>query len=303
MDRRCLLSGHQAKADPLQSLDADRITCPACGTYVATREALSALNDPGGRYASRKYILAGLVRRSAEEGLTRTLTTEGIENLLASIIPPSVPQDLLDHLLLYFASRLDSFFARIELDPNVDYPIAFAKNPADLEYTLRYADESGYVAKAAHEIRLTPKGWQRVTELRASRADSNQAFVAMSFDPSLDAAWRDGLKPALNQTGYNPLRIDEKQFNGKIDDMIVAEIRRSGLLVADVTGHRQGVYFEAGFALGLGLTVIWTCRKDHIDKAHFDTRQYNHIVWEEAEDLKERLVNRIDANGPGKAST
>ena len=33
-------------------------------------------------------------------------------------------------------------------------------------------------------------------------------------------------------------------------------------MVCDLTGYRGGVYFEAGFAYGLGLEVIYTCRKD-----------------------------------------
>ena len=65
--------------------------------------------------------------------------------------------------------------------------------------------------------------------------------------------------------------------------------------MADVTNHRQGVYFEAGYALGLGIPVIWTCRKDDLDNCHFDTRQYNHIVWETPEELATALEHRIRA--------
>ncbi|MFC1886373.1 hypothetical protein ACFLZM_04890, partial [Thermodesulfobacteriota bacterium] len=72
----------------------------------------------------------------------------------------------------------------------------------------------------------------------------------------------------------------EHQFNGKIDDEIIAQIRRSRFIVADFTGHRGGVYYEAGFAKGLGLEVIWTCNKNDIDKLHFDIRQYNCIDWD-----------------------
>jgi hypothetical protein len=50
----------------------------------------------------------------------------------------------------------------------------------------------------------------------------------------------------------------------KVDDVIVAEIRRSRFLVADFTCEpgkvRGGVYFEAGFARGLNIPIIWTCR-------------------------------------------
>jgi nucleoside 2-deoxyribosyltransferase len=94
---------------------------------------------------------------------------------------------------------------------------------------------------------------------------------------------------------YRALRVDAVQHNEKIDDRIVAEIRRSGLVVADFTGQRPGVYYEAGLARGLGIRVISTCRESETDKLHFDTRQYNHIVWKAAADLAAQLHDRIAA--------
>ncbi len=95
------------------------------------------------------------------------------------------------------------------------------------------------------------------------------------------------------------MRIDRKPDVVKIDDEILAEIRRSRFLVADMThgvsGPRGGVYFEAGFALGLGLHVLYSCRSDKMDEIHFDTRQYYHIKWDTPEELHEELVNRICA--------
>ena len=66
-------------------------------------------------------------------------------------------------------------------------------------------------------------------------------------------------------------------------------------MVADFTGNRGGVYFEAGFALGLGIPVIWMVRNDYLEEIHFDTRQYNHIVYETEVDLKQQLKYRIQA--------
>jgi hypothetical protein len=63
---------------------------------------------------------------------------------------------------------------------------------------------------------------------------------------------------------------------------------------------RPGVYFELGFAMGLGIKVIRSCREDEIDQAHFDTRQYNHIVWNTLGELRERLVARMNATAPLK---
>jgi len=52
--------------------------------------------------------------------------------------------------------------------------------------------------------------------------------------------------------------------NEKICDKIVSEIRKSRLLVADFTDNRGGVYFEAGFAMGLSIPVIWMCRASDV---------------------------------------
>ena len=131
----------------------------------------------------------------------------------------------------------------------------------------------------------------------------------MWFGPTIDDAWEKGIRPGIEDSGYEPIRIDKTEFNDRIDDEIIAEIRRSRFLVADFTqdgdGARGGVYYEAGFAHGLGLPVIFTCRKDVIDEGliHFDTRQYNHIVWTTPEELRKRLAERVAAtigDGPNK---
>ena len=105
-----------------------------------------------------------------------------------------------------------------------------------------------------------------------------------------------GIYPALVDAGYRPFRIDREEHNDRIDDRILSEIRRSGLLIADFTGHRAGVYFEAGFAKGLGLPVIWTVREEELKDTHFDTRQYNHVTWTSPTELREKLFNRVTAS-------
>ena len=72
-----------------------------------------------------------------------------------------------------------------------------------------------------------------------------------------------------------------------------SKIKESRFLIADVTEQRQAVYFEAGYAMGIGLPVIWTCKESDIKKCCFDTRQYNHIFWKDAEDLRTQLKERI----------
>ena len=151
------------------------------------------------------------------------------------------------------------------------------------------------------------EGYRYLAEIEHVITDSSQAFVAMWFDESMDEVWEEGFRPAIRDTGYEAVRIDRKEHLNKIDDEIIAEIRRARFLVADFTqgetGPRGGVYYEAGFAHGLNIPVIFTCRKDGLEKAHFDTRQYPHIVWETPEELRGALAKRISAvlgDGPLK---
>ena len=137
-----------------------------------------------------------------------------------------------------------------------------------------------------------------VAEIRRSRflvADfthgDDGAFVAMWFHKDMGNIYESGFEPAIEHAGYKPMRIDKKNDIVKIDD----EIRKSGgrasrRLHLETTAR---VYFEAGFAFGIGIPVIFTCRKGMLEKVHFDTRQYHHTEWESAEDLRYKLKHRI----------
>jgi nucleoside 2-deoxyribosyltransferase len=169
----------------------------------------------------------------------------------------------------------------------------------ELWYFVTFCEEQGVLKSfGLQQLMLTPKGFEILEEMDRGQATS-QAFVAMWFDDSLKAAYDEGFRKAIVDSGYKPMRIDRKEHLNKIDDEIIAEIRRSRFVVADFTCEpdkaRGGVYFEAGFARGQGIPVVWTCRKDSLESVHFDTRQFNHIVWESVEDLYTQLKNRIEA--------
>ena len=201
--------------------------------------------------------------------------------------------------------RGDQFIEYQDIASN-DYPLVFTRDQEEFLHLLRLLSEQQLLEEPPSRdparrtsFRITPDGWKRLRELLKISRDPNRAFVAMSFAPELLPVWENGMKPALINLGFNPIRIDQTHGEDKIDDRIIAEIRKSGLLVADFTGHRSGVYFEAGFAMGLGIPVIWTCKKDDVDNAHFDTRQQQHLLWETPDELREKLTNHIAARIPG----
>ena len=178
----------------------------------------------------------------------------------------------------------------------------------EVDFLLGYLSQRDWTQRKfpkSSEIQATVDGYTRIAE-QETAIDPTQAFVAMWFDESLKEAFDEGIEPAIREAGYKAMRIDRKPDVDKIDDEIIAEIRRSRFLVADFThgdeGARGGVYFEAGFAYGLDKPVIYTCRANMVNKLHFDTRQYAHIVWKTPEELREGLRKRILARigeGPG----
>lgn len=95
-----------------------------------------------------------------------------------------------------------------------------------------------------------------------------------------------------------PVVINLEHHLNRIDDEIVVQIRRSRFLVADLTGCRGGVYFEAGFAMGLGLPVIWTCKETSQRKLHFDVNHFPFLWWNpnKCAEFRKALALRIERN-------
>jgi hypothetical protein len=145
-------------------------------------------------------------------------------------------------------------------------------------------------------LHLTINGLLKVGEYLESK-NSNICFVAMSFDTNLFDVYDHAIEPAIIQCGFQPLIIRKEHVNSDvtINDAIIADIKKARFTIADFTFHKAGVYFEAGYALGRGQKVIYLCREDEIEKAHFDTRNYQHIVWKDPNNLKQQLIAKIEA--------
>jgi hypothetical protein len=184
---------------------------------------------------------------------------------------------------------------------------AWVQGEAELRFVIfdYLADSLGFIDGAPEKmgsggwyvspLKISAAGWEQLQSFGLS--DANTGFVAMWFAPEMTAIWEAAFYPAIRDAGYEPLRIDKREHNNKIDDEIIASIRGARFVVADFTGGRGGVYFEAGFAAGLGKPVIWTARADWIAQLHFDTRQFNHIRWsdDDPDSFRAALQHRVEA--------
>lgn len=179
-------------------------------------------------------------------------------------------------------------------------PLAWATNDEEFMFHLKSLRDrnliEGHDTTGGSYATITHEGWEYLDKHRSDLEEKRQAFVAMSFNPELNSVYLNAIKPAIEDSGYTPYRIDIEPHNERIDAKIMAEIKNSRFIVADFTENKHGVYFEAGFALGLGIPVLWCVKEGKdLDEVHFDTRQYNHIAWKDEKDLKEKLFDFICA--------
>lgn len=132
------------------------------------------------------------------------------------------------------------------------------------------------------------------------KTNSNKIFMAFHFTRDMKEEFEDTVKRAVTDASNGKLeavRVSSSttEHNTKIDDELISMLKASKAVIADFTGQRNAVYYEAGYAMGMGIPVIWTCRKSDVDSLSFDTRQYPHIIWENEKDLYKQVSNRIKA--------
>lgn len=278
--------------------DRHEIECARCGRFSISGTALAMA-----RARKPDFRLAGWIRDQNELAHPPTLVSTDLDTLVQGLPPRRVSEKQI-LLLRAIERRSDYAGANVHLVPEFDLTLAWCSSVDEFNFILRALLSRGLVQLHKYsdpsesfslEVTILSVGWQLLDDTAKPALLRNQVFVAMSFAQELNSAWAQGIQPAVRRAAYEPYRIDADPHIDRIDAKIIAEIKNSRFLIADVTQQRAGVYFEAGFALGLGLPVFWTVRKDDLSNVHFDTRQYNHIVWEHEAQLAEKLYEFIAA--------
>jgi hypothetical protein len=212
---------------------------------------------------NRGEIASDFVTIVAEPEAVSRIPGAAIDVVSAMALFPSQISERLDRALKNIERRSNYPGERFRIGLQDDYPLFYAENPDACWYIGQALEQAGWIetdnVMGSIDGSLTVRGWGRVAELEHTPVPhgTRQAFVAMHFDPTLETSYKEAIKKAIESTGFEPMRVDLKEHNGKICDAIIAEIRKSKFVVADFTGHRGGVYFEAGYAMGLGIPVIW----------------------------------------------
>jgi len=315
---KCPLCNNSAYYEKLNGKDTYKIECMQCGDFYITYQGILYLEN-NKEIKNDKYKISSYTRECKvlnkkppflisgdKEIFDENFYYVGIDLILKEKFPNNV-LDILDRTLINLSKLSKKPGQWIEFNDETYFVLAYSENADIFKYILdslykkNYMEVSNLTKISVYgefytHARLTPEGWNRVYELEKNiNKDSKKVFVAMSFAKEMDEVWERGFKEAIKELGFEPVRVDEIEHNEKICDVIIAQIKKSKFLVADFTGNRGGVYYEAGFAKGLGIPVIFTCKEGEEEYLHFDTRQYNHIIWKDIDDLKKQLKDRIEA--------
>ncbi len=137
-------------------------------------------------------------------------------------------------------------------------------------YPMRFALRDLLFDKGGEDSPTGGRGWER-----------GLVFVIMPFqaDPEMSASY-DAVKRACSKLHLRAKRADEVVGSGRVIDDIVQLILESEFIVCDLTLERPNVYYELGYAHGVGnrpLDIMLIAKQGtalHFDIAPLRVRYY-----------------------------
>jgi hypothetical protein len=123
--------------------------------------------------------------------------------------------------------------------------------------------------------------------------DPRFVFVLMPFTKEFEDAWTLAIRPAAEEQGFACRRADDFMHTRDIMEVVRENIRRAGLIIADMTHNNPNVFYELGFAHACGKPVILITRERMA--VPFDLRSVQNIEYSTATDLKLGLTRVLQA--------
>jgi hypothetical protein len=273
-----------------------KIKCPKCGIYTLTCETLDDLPSLLEKDKTKRALLSHKICRSQINNRRSLWEIDKIKSVLEKFELPSVSEQM-DGILEWIGNESKYPGDPINFNPHPMQAYAGIFDSNTVHLYLKWLSEKDLIRFYSQSLGslgsgfLSYQGLQRFDQLTRGKLAYDKAFMAMKFgDPDLNTMLEDYFKPAVEQTGYRLLKLDDQPEAGLIDIRIRQEIKTSKFIIADLTHDNLGAYWEAGFAEGIGKQVIYTCRRDKFEsaKTHFDVNHHLTITW--------------DANNPSEAA-
>ena len=128
---------------------------------------------------------------------------------------------------------------------------------------------------------------------------TERCFVIQPFDKGkFDKRYEDIFKPAIEEAGLEPYRVDRDLSVDVPIQAIEREIRDAAICLADITTDNPNVWYELGFAFAANKPVVMVCSEERKGRYPFDIQhrtilKYTSESMSDFEDLKTRIKDRI----------
>lgn len=113
---------------------------------------------------------------------------------------------------------------------------------------------------------------------RTKPKPSDICFVLMPFSGFINEYYASIYKPAIEASNLTPVRADDLFRPSTIVNDIWDHVKRSKLLLADLTGKNPNVFYELGLAHALAKPVIMVA--ESMDDIPFDLRALRIILYD-----------------------
>lgn len=164
----------------------------------------------------------------------------------------------------------------------------------EFHYSVRTSDGLIWLRQGAKNVLMPAK---EDFKLQKGMRKQLKCFVAMSFReqeyPRL-VDFYDAMKRAADRCAYR-LKLwknDEDPFNGNAVMHIHENIKKCDFMLADYTLNSSNVYYEEGFAAGMGKEIIQTC--ENTTDLAFDINHNNTYSYANAHQLEDQLVDSFN---------
>ena len=194
--------------------------CPQCGEFKLDRTGWATIRRVQRR---DKAKLSGWVRDQNILGEVPQLSDNQIRQLLASPMPGI--RERADRLLTYAIRRQNKLGETFTVVDPALVAVTYSRDHDELGYLVQHLLDVALIKYTGHGsiVEITPAGHMHYEELQALQPASAQGFVAMWFDETMRDAYFDGFEVGIRDAGYDPLRVDQVEHVGKIDDEIISQ--------------------------------------------------------------------------------
>ena len=283
------------------------------GDFTISKHDYNALNSivKSCRYLSICWIKAGLrnwirKRKNTEE----IISLDKIKIQIPRIKPVSLEQQKRNLIFLlgerYFSNGPALSFKSAPEQSGIfrkemwaDISFCGSVNEAQFKLVCGLVAKEGWVnfdpfgplyhnPSKSQSVQLTEKGENEYLK-EVSRRRSNIVFVAMAYGKDrTEKFYHSVLYPTIKKLKLQPFRMDtDNSKAGLIDNAMLYNIQTSKFVIAELSDKNPGAYWEAGYAEGLGIKVIYACEKKQFKKKlHFDVNHRNTVLWEEGDPQK-----------------